>query len=208
MSSSGKWLSHKSWAGISGVVGIAALIATISVPLVTTQGNPPPVNAPPGQTVGPTGSAAAASQLAPNTASSTSPGAISRTGVVKNLDDRRGVDLDTGVVDLADDLDGRAPRSTGQDISPFDMASSFGLMSKEVVFYVLSKPGAEDYARCAEISVGWTGRPNPVHGLYKMAPGTNICFRTNAANLAMITVDRTPNGGTGTIDFHYVVWRT
>jgi hypothetical protein len=24
----------------------------------------------------------------------------------------------------------------------------------------------------------------------------------------MITVDRTPNGGTGTIDFHYVVWRT
>lgn len=132
-------------------------------------------------------------------------GRVLQAGQVRGLVDQQGLDLDTGVVNEADDLKGREPRKTGQDISPSARASSFGLLDGAVEFAVLPDRGPEEFHRCAEVK-SWAGRPRGVEDLYDMAPGTNICFRTSWRNLAMVTIDRTPESESGSLDLRYVVW--
>jgi hypothetical protein len=125
-------------------------------------------------------------------------------GTVVNLDDAHGVDLDRSPETGAIGPD-NAP---AQDISPSARASSFGLTGEGVQAAVLQTTGDEDVDRCANLKdTDWAARSDGVGKLQKMPPGTNICFRTSSGNLSMVTIQRTPDNSSGTIDFRYRTWR-
>ncbi len=198
-------LGRKEWNGISGVVAIVGVLVAIIGVVVAIIAIPAAPSATPSTTATP-GTPRNTAAL-PDGGPAVS-GTVVLTAVVTELDDKRAVDLDTGAVEPSNDLPGQSEATSGQDISPAGRASGFGLMAKGVMFAVLPEAGREDFRRCVDVpEAGWLGRPNLITGLHQMAPGRNICIRTSAANVAMVTIDRTPNNATGTIDFHYVVWR-
>jgi hypothetical protein len=194
MARSGKasdFLGRPWWQGVAGVVAVIALVvAIIQLFAGSPTRDPSHLGTAPNAIAGSPG---------PPTSAPLSP-VVVRTGMERNLGDKEGIDLDSGVRDHDNAPD--------QDISPGGKASSFGLMATGVRFAVLPEPGPEEYQRCADLpESAWLSRPDSVSGLHQKPPGTNICIRTSSANLAMLTIDRTPDNTTGTIDLHYIVWR-
>jgi hypothetical protein len=117
-------------------------------------------------------------------------------GDVTNMIDKKGIDLDTGVIDV--------DNATGQDVSPFGRASSLGAMELPVHFSLLPQPGPVEYARCGNLSLtSWT---RDVKVLYRVPPGQNICVQTDQGRLAMMTLDHPPTYDVGMLSFRYVTW--
>ena len=113
----------------------------------------------------------------PAGAAAPAPHPVLQQGTVTDLVDKKGIDFDTGVIDV--------DNAPGQDLSPFGAGSSLGAMELPVHFSLLAQRGPMEYQRCAELPLTvWT---RDVKILYHVPPGQNICVQTDQGRLSMFT---------------------
>jgi hypothetical protein len=129
--------------------------------------------------------------IAAATAQSEVPVRVNAT--VHDLKDGEGIDLDAGT---------RNPNKPGIDVRFSASSALLYAASTEVSVAVLPEPLTTDWIHCHN-AVSWF--PG-VGNIYDLAPGRNICVKTDENRLSMLTITEQGMAATGAVNFRYTTW--